>query len=700
MVVLKLFGAALLEGADGVMTGPAAQRHRLALLAILAEAQARAVPREKLMALLWPEREGEHVRNLLKQSVYVLRKALGERAITSAGDALRLEPGAIRCDVIDFERAMAAGDYATAVERYNGPFLDGFFLNEAQDFEAWAAERRSGYADAYARALQALAVSAEAHGDLRSATAQWRILVAHSPFDTRAVLQLMRSLDLAGDRAAALRHAEAHERALKDELGMRPPADFVALVASLQGLRPGDFDGSPFAPPATVAERHSDDPASQPDTGRQTGDARDSSRGNRTPSADEHSPTAAPAQTLPPPAKASTGTTHWKRPGLYIAAAAISALIVALYISSPPDSGVPPETTTVSVDEIAKLVAEEFDRRLRGEPVADQPARRTQNIAAYEAYLRGNDPAMLRSPDAARQGLAYFRQAVALDPGYAAAWAGLARMSLRVANDDGDDSEELYRLTETAALKAVSLDDSLAEAHAVMGLLRMLDFDLLAAEAWMQRAVILDPGRASTREWLVGLHLWMGKQEQALAEAERAVELDPLSPSATAELARALAANNRCDEALERLDSIASVQPPLLRVPLINAQCLAATGSWQSAIEELRQAPGAAGPIRQALLGHVLARAGQRDEAEQIRETLLGQWHDGNGDTLAIAVLHAGLGDTDQFFSWIEQAIADRSLVATPDQFTLLQPVLEQFRDDPRLLRLSALSQWRDHGGR
>jgi DNA-binding SARP family transcriptional activator len=129
MFVLRLFGGGSLEAADEVRTGPAVQRHRIALLAVLAMHRSRAVPREKLNALLWPERGTEHVRRLLNQSVYVLRRVLGDGAILSVGDALRLQPNVVRCDVIEFEEAVAAGQLESAAEIYNGPFLDGFFLD-------------------------------------------------------------------------------------------------------------------------------------------------------------------------------------------------------------------------------------------------------------------------------------------------------------------------------------------------------------------------------------------------------------------------------------------------------------------------------------------------------------------------------------------------------------------------------------------
>jgi serine/threonine-protein kinase len=129
---LKLFGSPSLEGDDGALiTGRAAQRHRLALLALLALAPAQRVSRDKLIAYLWPESDSERGRNLLNVATYVVRTALGDGALLTGGDELRLNADVIRVDVVDFEAALRRADYSHALSLYRGPFLDGFFLSEA-----------------------------------------------------------------------------------------------------------------------------------------------------------------------------------------------------------------------------------------------------------------------------------------------------------------------------------------------------------------------------------------------------------------------------------------------------------------------------------------------------------------------------------------------------------------------------------------
>lgn len=666
---LRLFGGAALEGEEGAVTGPAAQRHRLALLALLATSPSRALTRDKLMALMWPERDAEHARNLLNQSVYVLRKALGEGAILSPGEELKLDPRVVECDVIAFNQALAAGEHERAAALYTGPFLDGFFLDEAPEFERWADRERERLAGAYAKALEDLAEAAEGREDFRVAAEWWKKRAAHDPYDSRAALRLMQALEAGGNPAGALRHAARHERLLREDLGIGPPGEVAALTERLRrdaGLRAGHEEEEELS--ATGLSGGSEWPTAPAPRG----------------SADRAGLAAGPVGRRRLRALAPYG----------FAAILLAAVIFGATRLGSRDADPSPAATErpeMGVDEIARAVARELDRRRRGDTAVRLPQHQTQSIAAYEHYLRGSDPAVLRSDSAARRALDHFRRAIELDSAYAAAWAGLARLSLRVGGGPvgAVPRREPYEVARQAALEAVALDDSLAEAHATLGLVRMAEFDLPAAERRLKRAIELEPSRALTREWLVSVYLWSGRPAEALSEAERALELDPLSSTANAEVARALLANGRCDEALARLDRLAALEPPLLRVPTIAAQCYARKRMWEEAIGIVRHAPDPDTPINQALLGYLLARAGRRDDALEIRDRLLEHWRQGDLGAFPVAVVQAGLDETDQAFTWIDRSIDDRSLMASPLHFTVMEPILERLRPDPRFERLS-----------
>jgi DNA-binding SARP family transcriptional activator len=126
----------------GIQAGRATHRHRLAMLALLALAPAQRLSRDKLIAYLWPESDSQRGRNLLNVSTYVLRTELGESALLSAGDDLRLNAEVVQADVAEFEAALERADHVRAVALYRGPFLDAFFLSEAAEFEEWADRTR------------------------------------------------------------------------------------------------------------------------------------------------------------------------------------------------------------------------------------------------------------------------------------------------------------------------------------------------------------------------------------------------------------------------------------------------------------------------------------------------------------------------------------------------------------------------------
>jgi DNA-binding SARP family transcriptional activator/TolB-like protein len=275
MFSLEFFGGASIEGANGAVTGPATQRHRIALLALLATA--RAAGRDKLCAYLWPERDSENSRKLLNQAVHALRRALGREAILSAGDELRLGTSVVRCDVVEFEAALAAAEFERAVDLYQGPFLDGFHLGAAPEFEQWVERERQRLASAYAGALERLAQAAEARDDAASAVDWWKARAAHDPYDSRVAFQLMRAHVAAGNPAGALQHAGIHVRMLEVELGTEPGPEFLAL-----------------------AERLRNDPAATVDWGRD--------RGAAEPGIEGAPPTGALGPELAPPMQPASGT--------------------------------------------------------------------------------------------------------------------------------------------------------------------------------------------------------------------------------------------------------------------------------------------------------------------------------------------------------------------------------------------------------
>ena len=765
---LRLLGSPSIVASEGaVLTGPPSQRHRVALLALLARSHGRGLGREKVMAYLWPERDTEHAHRLLNQAVYHLRKSLGHAALISDVNELRLNPEVVDVDVVEFEAAAERGELARAVGLYTGPFLDGFFLRDGLEFDRWVARQAEGLALTYWKALEALAEGAEKNRDFGSAVELWRTRAAHDPFDSRITLRLVQALEASGNRAAALQHAELHERLLREELGMEAAPGLAAMGERLRGKLPrtattvGAPDerheaarvardaqrrlyGSLDAPPPII-------PLAPRPIARATWYVTAAlvlgtlvfsaiwwDRDRRLPSrppAEERSVVVLPLVNRsvdPADAVLAEGMTEEliavlaRTAGLRIIAGpslfpngnrqgGVRNIADSLGVAHILEGGLQKSGTRLHVqmrlvtardgstrwseiydrelrdifavqEDIARAVARELGLLL-GASQGTRPRRQpTQSIAAYELYLRGNDRTLLRSDSAAREGLEYFRRAVALDSGYAGAWAGIGKMYARVAGAmPMPERERYFLLADSSARRAVTLDDSLAEAHAIMGVIRMTFFDFASAERHLTRAMALDPNNARFQEFGVTLALWTERPAQALAHAQRALALDPLSPTTHAEVARALLGNDRCDEAFVELEKLSALRPPLVRADFVAAQCYTREKRWPEALAALRLHAERGDPSALAQVGFALARAGRTGEALRIRDTLLARWRRGAGGAFEVAVVYVGFDEVAPALVWLERSVTDRSLVGSIHPFhgMIMGPLFENVRRHP-----------------
>ena len=610
MLSLRVFGGLALSGPGGPILGRGSQRRRLALLAILAHARGRPVSRDKIIALLWPETRAERARHLLADSIYVLRRQLGDDVVFTIGDDVALNPERVSSDVEAFHRALEDRNPAGAVERYSagGAFLDGIHLRNAPEFERWVESTRSHLAGEYAAAVEDLAKEAASRGDRESAIGWWRRLAETSPLSSRVALGLMQALADADDVAGALDFARLHERVVRAELEASPDPMVVAFAEQLRLA-------------ATIAS---------------------------------------------------------KRP--------IGAPSPATHPQSPPSRSHRALAYGLAVLALTGLALGGMWFR-RGQVPHPGPLVRHQprDIAAYELYVRGRDPALNRSDSGARLGLQYFRGAIAADSTYAPAYAGLAFMYgvLGMTATSANTRRQLFARGEEAALKAIALDDSLAEAHTNLGFVRtvgLIDFE--SAETELKHALVLDPNDPRPHEYLTHLYLWNGRAPEALAEARRELDTDPLSASARAQIADALYMNGHCDDALAQLRLLAGIRPPLRRAAFTAGLCYLEKGMWREALAEFDREE-VRGPRALGWRGYTLARSGQRDQARRILRELLARQQRTSGGAFAIAVLYTGLGDVDQAFPWLERAVGERSL--WPE---IMGPTLEFLRSDSRFERV------------
>ncbi len=249
MVSLRLLGGCAVETDERASAGEAGQARRMALLVLLAGARTGRLSREKLIGLLWPDAGSEQARHLLSESLYQLRRALGPQVVIAEGEQIRLNPDAVSCDVAQFEAALERGDLERAVETYDGPFADGFYVRDAPEFERWVEAERRRLADAYGTALERLARVAIARGDHVGAIRSLKRLVAHDPYATRHVIELMQVLATADDPANALLLADEHAQLLRDELGVEPPSELLHCALRIRtDLARASTDGAFHSP--------------------------------------------------------------------------------------------------------------------------------------------------------------------------------------------------------------------------------------------------------------------------------------------------------------------------------------------------------------------------------------------------------------------------------------------------------------------
>ena len=219
------------------------------MLAVLAAARDQGVSRDKLLACLWPDLDSEHGRQALSQALSALRHDLGEEVFQAGIDDVRLNPAVLRTDVADFERAVAAGDWGVAAAIYAGPFLDGFVLAEAPEFEMWVDRERRRLTELQGTALESLARQATAAGDRDGAVGWWRKRAAQTPLDSAVALRLMEALVSAGDRGGAIQHARIHNALLEAELELGADPSVAAYVERLRRESAGEAGD---APPASL----------------------------------------------------------------------------------------------------------------------------------------------------------------------------------------------------------------------------------------------------------------------------------------------------------------------------------------------------------------------------------------------------------------------------------------------------------------
>jgi adenylate cyclase len=333
--------------------------------------------------------------------------------------------------------------------------------------------------------------------------------------------------------------------------------------------------------------------------------------------------------------------------------------------------------------DIAKTVADTLQAKLSGSEKSSMAKTPTVNPEAYELYLKGRFFWNKRTGDELRKSIEYLKQAVAKDPGYALAYAALADSYGLLRFYGGASPAESVVPAEAAAKKALELDDSLAEAHASLGLIATEELDLNRGVKEQERAIQLNPNYATAHHWL-GLGLVTLQQpDRSIAELKRALELDPLSMIINADFSLIYLYAGRYDAAEAQARKTLEIDPRSFVAHYYLGAALQLTRRLKEAIPEFQKAVELNNdPYSIAMLAQAYARNGQTDEARKLLAHLNEMAKSAEVPEYALAVVYTSLGERECAIEALEHGFAGGNksyLFLLPGD-----PFLDDLRGDPR----------------
>ena len=315
-------------------------------------------------------------------------------------------------------------------------------------------------------------------------------------------------------------------------------------------------------------------------------------------------------------------------------------------------------------EEVARTIAERIKIRLTPQERVGLAPTRTVDPEAHEDYLKGRYYFNRRTEDALNKSIAYFQQAIARNPSYALAYSGLADTYALLGFRYGLPSKDALPRAKAAALKAIELDDTLADPHASLAFIAEThEWDWATAEREYKRALELNPGDARAHHWYAGYLMYVGRFEEGIAEAKRARDLDPLSLPVNNALAGRLLVAGRYDEALEQVQKTLELNPNFAPAHQTLGWAYLNKGKHEEAIQEFQQALQLSGTDDWNFmldLGFAYAAGGNRDEARRILAKLKKLHERGLVPSGSIAILYGALGELNEAFAWLEKAYEER----------------------------------------
>jgi serine/threonine protein kinase/tetratricopeptide (TPR) repeat protein len=333
---------------------------------------------------------------------------------------------------------------------------------------------------------------------------------------------------------------------------------------------------------------------------------------------------------------------------------------------------------------VARAVAGEVRAQLTPQESASMSKSQTVNPRAYESYLQGRYFWNKRTPGDLNASIKSFDGAIAIDPTYARAYAGLADSYATMGNNRLLPPDEAFPKAEAAAEKALSLDEDLAEAHASLAFAHWnYDFDWDVVDREYKRAIELNPGYATAYHWYSGYLSGMGRHSEAIAAVKKARELDPLSPRINANVGFILYFARQNDAAIEELQKTLQMDTSSGAPYLYLGMAYLQEGKSQEAIVALEKNSRISdSPAADALdLAYGYAVAGRREDSLGLLRQVMAQPHKSYMPALWVARVYTALGEKEDALKWLRKAYDERSPQLP---FLNVDPRWDPLRSDPR----------------
>lgn len=337
--------------------------------------------------------------------------------------------------------------------------------------------------------------------------------------------------------------------------------------------------------------------------------------------------------------------------------------------------------------EVARAIAEEVQIKLSPQEAGRLRATRPVTPEAYEAYLKGRYFWNKRDYDGVMKGLQYFQQAVELDPTYALAYAGVADSYLILGTYDWLPPAVALPKAKAAALKALEIDENLAEAHTSLSQIKQLDWDWAGTEIEFKNALTLNPGYATAHQWYSLFLSTVGRDEEAIGEAKRAAELDPLSPIISSHIGETLYFARRYHEATQALGRTLELAPNFYLPRYVLGKVYLQIHKPEEGIVKLQEAaklsPG--NDEIKATIGYAYGISGRKDAPQKVLAELEEQSRSRYTSPCLLALVWVGLDNREEAIAWLERAYRQRD-ASLP--WVGKDPLFDPLRSDRRFYDL------------